>query len=340
MTTKTLRYTLEDFENITFGGFEYTIPDKVLETISQLAMHVGSPDYIRTPIFPKRENPMKASSQSTDSNTQSLSSIKDNNKKRRGNKSMEIINDEDWDAIRNFQTTKIETKSGIDADLDSIRSLVNKLTDKNYGEMSYKIIEIIEKIIGENQEAKLDNISSNIFDMASSNRYYSKIYAQLYSELSNRFQFIRIAYINNLNRFTELFDTIEYVDPNQNYDKFCEINKINEKRKSLASFYLNLMNFGIISQVEIMNITRNLLAKIYEFISLDNKKNEVDELTETISILYKKELYEDNDSGEDYEQIEGYTIYEIVEKIAKSKVKDYKSLTNKSLFKFMDLIDM
>ena len=33
-------------------------------------------------------------------------------------------------------------------------------------------------------------------------------------------------------------------------------------------------------------------------------------------------------------------ISEIIEKIAKSKVKDYKSLTNKSLFKFMDLIDM
>ena len=31
---------------------------------------------------------------------------------------------------------------------------------------------------------------------------------------------------------------------------------------------------------------------------------------------------------------------EIIEKIANSKVKDYKSLTNKTLFKFMDLIDM
>ena len=31
---------------------------------------------------------------------------------------------------------------------------------------------------------------------------------------------------------------------------------------------------------------------------------------------------------------------EIIEKIANSKVKDYKSLTNKSLFKFMDLIEM
>jgi hypothetical protein len=149
---------------------------------------------------------------------------------------------------------------------------------------------------------------------------------------------MKLAYEENLTRFTDLFNNIEYVDPNENYDRFCEINKINEKRKSLASFYLNLMLNGIISKTQIIKITRNLLDNIYKFISIDNKKNEVDELTETIAILYQKNLYENNE--EKYEQIDGCSINEIIEKIAKSNVKDYKSLTNKSLFKFMDLIDM
>jgi len=335
MATKTLRYTIEDFENITFGGFEYTIPDNVLEIISQLAMQVGSPDYVKTPIFPKRENPLKAASASDGAVPQN--NHKDN-KKRRGNKSMEIVNDEDWETVRSFQTTKIETKTGSDADIDSIRALLNKMTDKNYNEMRSKIMEIVEKISSENV-SELANISTNIFDMASSNKYYSKNYAQIYSELSSRFEFIKLAYVDNLKRFTELFDNIEYVDPNENYDRYCEIVKINDKRKILAAFYLNLMYFGIISKTEIMEITRNLLAKIYEYISIDNKKNEVDELTETISILYKKDIYE-YDDGDEYEKIQGFTINEIIEKIANSKVKDYKSLTNKSLFKFMDLIDM
>jgi hypothetical protein len=99
------------------------------------------------------------------------------------------------------------------------------------------------------------------------------------------------------------------------------------------------MYCGVISKDEIMNITRNLLAKVYEFISVENKKNEVEELTETVALLYKKELYKE-DEGDAYEQIEGYTISEIIERIANSKIKDYKSLTNKALFKFMDLIDM
>ena len=99
------------------------------------------------------------------------------------------------------------------------------------------------------------------------------------------------------------------------------------------------MNNNIISKTQIMIITRNLLSQVNTFILLEDKKNQVDELTETISILYKKELYEDDD-GDEYDLINGYTISEIIEKIANSKVKDYKSLTNKSLFKFMDLIDM
>ena len=98
---------------------------------------------------------------------------------------------------------------------------------------------------------------------------------------------------------------------------------------------------GIIPNLTIINITRNLLSQIYTFISEENKKNEVDELTENVALFFKRELYEsDDESDDDYELIEGFTITEIIEKIAHSKVKDYKSLTNKTIFKFMDMVDM
>jgi len=333
MVSKSLKYTIEDFENIIFNGFDYEIQANVLEIITNLAREVGSPDYVKTPMFPKKEISLKSNS-IINNNLQI-------NKKRKGNKDMEVLNNEEWEALRNFQTTKIEKKSCCDIDIDLIRSLLNKLTDKNYIDISNKIIEIITKIVSENETIDLEKISSNIFDLASSNRYYSKIYAQLFSDLSNKFEFIKKVCIFNLNKFIHLFDVIEYIDPNQNYDKFCEINKINEKRKCLATFYINLMYLNVIPKIEIVKITHNLLSKIYKFINIDNKKNEVDELTETISLLYKKDIYEDDDEYDDeYNNIEGYTINEIVLIIANSKTKDFKSLTNKSLFKFMDLIDM
>jgi hypothetical protein len=332
MATKTVRYTLENINSILFNGFEYNLPEKTLETISNLALQVGSPDYVKTPVFKKRENPMKV-----EPVVKEAFGFKKTNKR---GKAQEIVNDEDWEAIRTFQTTKIEEKVGIDSQIDAVRVYLNKITDKNYIDMRNKIVEIIDKIIHEGvAPEELSRFSSTIFDIASANRFYSKIYADLYSDLSTQYEILQTAYERNLDKFTDLFNKIEYIDPTVNYDKFCEINKSNEKRKALASFYLNLMFNGIIPKVTIMKITRNLLSQIYTLISQDDKKNEVDELTETIGILYKKELYE-GDEAEDYDEIDGFTISEIVDKIAKSKVKDYKSLTNKSLFKFMDLIDM
>jgi hypothetical protein len=107
----------------------------------------------------------------------------------------------------------------------------------------------------------------------------------------------------------------------------------------LGAFFINLSINGVIPLVTIQNITRTLLSQIYKYISEENKKNEVDELTENVALFYKKEFYE-NDENVTYELIEGYTITEIIERIAISKVKDYKSLTNKTIFKFMDMIDM
>lgn len=323
MATKTLRYTLDDINDIIFHGFDYSLPEETLKFISELTLQVGSPDYVKTPVFQKRENPMKDEI-----------IPKENFKKKKNNKSMEVLNDADWEAIRTFQVTKIEDKEGVDAKIDLIRTYLNKLTDKNYIDIRNKITEIIQNINSE----EMVKISSIIFDIASTNRFYSKIYADLYSDLSTNYEIMKSTFEENLNKFADLFTNIEYVDPNVDYNKFCEINKINEKRKSLCSFYLNLMSNGIITRERIMLITRNLLSQIYEFILIDNKKNEVDELTENVSLLYKKELYDNSECK--YPKIDDNTVPEIITKIAKSKVKDYKSLTNKSLFKFMDMVDM
>jgi hypothetical protein len=322
MASKVLKYTLDDINNIIFQGFDYTLPENTLRIISELSLQVGSPDYVKTPVFQKRDNP--------------VAKIEASSYKKKKNKAMEVVNDDDWNAIRSFQFTKMEEKTGIDVQIDSIRVYLNKLTDKNYIDISGKIIEIIDKI----DYNYLSHVSAIIFDIASTNRFYSKVYADLYSELSTKYEIMKTTFEQNLDKFMDLFNTIEYVDPNVNYDKFCENNKSNEKRKSLCCFYVNLMMNGIIQKQIIMLITRNLLDKIYTFISQDDKKNEVEEITENVALLYKKEFCKDDD-GTLYPLIgDEYTISQLIEKLANSKVKDYKSLTNKSLFKFMDMIDM
>ena len=335
------KYMLSDFNNLLFTGFNYELPSETVNIISELSLEVGSPDYVKTPVFQKRENPMKAeitddASGGSASGGSASGSGGGFKKRRGGNKGMEI-NDGDWETMRSFQTTKIEERDGISGEIDNIRSYLNKITDKNYTDLSSKICELICGVISRTTE-DIKQVSSAIFDIASTNRFYSKIYADLYTVIIKNYDVMKDSFEDSLSKFSELFNTIEYVDPKVDYDKFCKVNKDNEKRKALGMFFINLSINGVIPKLTVYNITRTLLAQIYKFISEENKKNEVDELTENVALFYKKEFYDVDDVQ--YELIEGYNITEIIEKIANSKVKDFKSLTNKTIFKFMDMIDM
>ena len=47
-------YTLQDFNTIIFNGFNFTLSDEIVHKINELATQVGSPTYIKTPVFQKR----------------------------------------------------------------------------------------------------------------------------------------------------------------------------------------------------------------------------------------------------------------------------------------------
>lgn len=335
MTVNMKKYTLEEFNNISFVGFKFDFPESTLKIISELALEVGSPNYVKTPIFQKRQNPLKPELVSKED---SKNVSEKDYKKKRNNKAMEVFNNEEWEKLRSFQTTKIEQKVGFDAQVDLLRSNLNKISDKNYLDIKSKIIDIIDNIMKETVDnEEITKLGTIIFEIASTNRFYSKIYADLYSDLISKFQIMKDVFDNNFNNYINLFDNIEYVEPNVDYTKFCKINKENEKRKALAAFFLNLMNNNIVSKNQIIAIIRNLMSKLCIFIDQDNKKNEVDELTENIAVLYKKELF---GHGVQYELIDNKTIPELIQQLAHSKSKNHLSLSNKSLFKFMDLIDM
>jgi hypothetical protein len=315
MSLTIVKYTLNDFENIKFEGFDFNIPDKTLAFISELASLVGSPSYIKTPIFKKRvlDNPI---------NTKKENKPLDN-----------------WGSVRNntFQATKIEQKQGLELQIDLIRSHLNKISDKNYIDYRNKIIEIFDELVKNNiSNENMMRICSSLFEIASNNRFYSKLYADLYSDLITNYDIMNQIFENSLNSFMELFDNIDYVDPGVDYDKFCKNNKDNERRRSLSAFFLNLMYNKIISKDKLIGLLVNLLKQVFMFIKIENKKNEVDELTENIALLFKKDLI---DNTVDI-QIEGMTLIKSMEHLAKSKSKTYSSLSNKSIFKYMDILEL
>lgn len=318
--TQMMKYTLQDFINIAFDSFDFSLPNETLELINKLSREVGSPTYIKTPIFQKKEG-------------KDVNMLNFKRKKTTNAKGIE----EDWDTIRSFQTTKLEQKVGLDVQIDLIRSYLNKMTDRNFMDIKNKIIELLDKLIEDGIEKEdITKIGENIFEIATNNRFYSKLYADLYSELIEKYEVMKTLFENSLNTYMEMFNNIEYVDATQDYDKFCKINKINENRKSVSTFFVNLMLNSIISKEIINNLTVSLFKQVYTLIYIDNKKNEVDELVENIAILYRKEIITLFNS----EIVEGESLFELITKLAHSKSKNFASLSNKSIFKFIDLIEM
>lgn len=316
-------YNLNNFRDITFGGFDIKLPQETIDMITELAQQVGSPTYIKTPSFEKKELPTIRENVERDVNFR---------KKRRGNH--EIVNDADWETLRTFQATKIVQKEGIDAQFDIIRSCLNKISEKTHEEQCGKIIEIIDQL--DSSEEDMFRIGNAIFEIASNNRFYSKLYADLYTRLIHKYEIMNTIFENNLSTFLELFTTIEYVNADENYDKFCKIKLDNEKRKALSTFFVNLSCTKIIADEKIIEFATNLLKQVILFIDQENKKNEVDEIVENIAILYNKETF----SKADVLISTGKTITETIENLAKSNSKNHASLSNKAIFKFMDMVDM
>jgi len=328
--TMAMRYTLKDFTDITFNGFDIKLPEETLVIITELSQQVGSPTYVKTPTFHKRENVLKMGGSDSVGGGEF--------KRKKKGRPTEVLNDDDWETIRTFQATKMEQKVGIEAQIDLMRSWLNKMSDKMYVEPFEKIIEILNQLITDGiSDEDMLRVGTTIFDIASNNRFYSKLYADLYTKLIENYQVMRNIFNENLESFMELFNCIEYVDSEKDYDKFCKINKDNERRKALSLFFVNLTINKIISEDKLKEMASSLLSRLLTFILEENRKNEVDEITENIALLYSynKQLY---DTCE--EKFDGISFGEMIEKLAHCKAKTYPSLSNKAIFKFMDLVEM
>ncbi len=332
----TMKYNLQQITDISFTGFTFEIPEDTCNMINYLCTQVGSTG-LTSSIF------KKTNVQPPQDNEPSSIGFKSNNKKRKGNKGMEVSADE-WESIRTFQTTKIEQKDGIDGDIDQIRLYLNKLTDKTFLDLREKIVDKINKICSEStnpeDEVKLGNM---LYDLCSTNKFYSKIFADLFAELASQYSWLSSLFNIKYDNIMDQYKDIRYIDSDVDYDGFCDMNKKNERRRAVTSFLVKLGENGFIKKQSTIEILRNLLNMVYSIIEANDKKNEVDELTENIAILFNKELIEEvleESVDEDEFNVLGNTIIECVNRLAKAKAKDYPSLSNKAIFKYMDLIEM
>jgi len=310
------QYDLRHFPEANQLNINSHLSETVIDIINRLASRVGAPTYQKTPVFMKR----------------------DGRPTRRPPRQRQVISGADWEEIRNFKTTELEKKEeGVEKDIDELRGLLNKLTSKNFEDMQKNIMTCLTNIMNKNcKEEDLEKIGEAIFEIGSINKFWAALYAKLYKGILIAFPRMNTIYQKNFNNFMLLFTNIRFVAAEVNYDEFCQVNKENEKRRSMGSFFVHLMNNDVISERAIFELIETLKNNMVKLMDEENKKEEVEEFSENIVILINggKDKLESStiDDGFSWDDCTDF-----VEDMTKRKVANHPSLSNKVVFKFMDL---
>ncbi len=329
----TLYYTISDFENIFNAGIDYILPENVKNTFSYLMKELKITEY-SPPNYNKTTHDATHSRHHASSHGENTKY----NDRRKSKQNGKEISNEDWEALTSFKSTKISVSEGIDKRINEIRVLLNKMSNKNYDTQKEHVLESINEFMKldpyPEKEQDFTKIANTIYDIISVNKFLSELYADLYNTLYNHYDIFKTVLYNKIHNYYESIDKINYADPNKDYDKYCEYVKINDNRKSNAIFFLNLHKKGTISLDKIFNILEFLLKKSILYIDMENKGNELEEITENVFIFAKiGQTSENNPVWEN-------TIYPMIIDISKMKVKEHISLSNRVVFKYMDIIDL
>jgi hypothetical protein len=331
--TSIIQYSVKDFDNIIFKGIEYNLSSEVIKII-QVLENILNAHTEPTNDYYKSDKKRTITNFKPVKNDSSADYIKTTDKV-------------DWKSIKPvFKATKIIEKTEcIETDINQIRVSLNKISNKNYDIQRDHIIECIELFFEKNEkndtiseeekEENIKKITNAIFDIASSNKFYSELYAELYRDLIQKFQVFHKNVLEFIEHFSKTIDHIRYVDPKANYDESCAYLKKNDLRKATSTFVVNLMKKEIINKDCLMDIIDFFQNRIFDLIQKTNCGNEVEEITENVFILISQShLFLVN------EERWKNKIFPDLSKISKMKTKDFPSISNRVIFKYMDILDI
>ena len=341
MTTETRYYSIQNIDDLRFTGFQYTLPKNVLEILQNLEneLQITNVDIVET-TGGSSGNPHKKYNDESKSKRHGGG----DHRNYRNQKMKELTND-DWEMIRSFKTTKIEKKEGVEKSINNIRILLNKISNKNYDTQKIVIIdsvaEFLQETTGEGGEIHssssvedIEKITQSIFDIVSSNKFFSEIYANLYKELIDRFDIFDVLLKNYIHTYKISIDEIHFVDPNKDYDGFCSYTKINDNRRAMTLFIINMYKIKVLQEELIVDILQYFILRTLEYIDSENRSNELEEITENIFLIISNIQTQIVNNP-----VWNNDILPNIWRISQMKFKEHKSLSNRVIFKYMDIIE-
>jgi hypothetical protein len=332
------QYTIQEFKNIIYTGFAYKLPPDTMTAIKELCVEMG--------VLP----PTKIRDFSIETTAATAAAVGANSNFR-GYRPR--THGDEWETVRGgggggggaagapaFKATKIEKTEGFDKKITDIRICLNKVSSKNVEAQYILLLELVRSVFDcydlESDEVK--RTVTAILEISYLNKFYSSIYALIYSRIATLYPvFLQKLLEYYFTSFLPSFENIIYIDPNGpkgDYDGFCKYNKENDTRKSIAMFCVNLMKLGHFEKTNIIQCIQTLLDYINRYIEEENRTNEVEEITENIFLLITNTTAE----------LSGLPAWdEIMERIQELSVMKHTSkpsITNRAIFKYMDLMEL
>jgi hypothetical protein len=324
-----LFYTLDDIGIFINKEYRVVLNEDIHNVIDQLFKEIAPFENAGDDRVTRRSEKTNDHSSGRNRNNKKM------NSKYNGVDSKDESIDEKWDRTPAFIATKMEVKEGIEKQINDIRILLNKISDKNYDLQKGAIVaKIIECSDNNDAVEDLKKIATVLFEIAKSNKFYSEIYARLYKELIDQFSFFNDTIEPFINQFMDSLNKLEYVDANVNYDGFCNYNKMNENRRSSMAFIVNLMKKNIKLPMDILDIVIHFQQLAVKYINEENRVNEVDEITEVLSIVILM-IYTDYKDNEKWKN----EIFPTIKMFSGFKIKEKPSLSSRSIFKYKDIIE-
>jgi len=324
-------YNIETINKIQEKGFTYTLPEEVKNNIKKLVDDLG--------ILIITSNTLINNKQGDYCNRFDRDRGESSRYKKprfdARNKFVSANAEQVWEKQKAFIATKIEKKEGIEKLINDIRICLNKISTKNYDSQKDSIIQYIDQIIENEEDVNdLNIIAISIFDTASTNKFYSELYATLYNELTIKYPIFKVIINEFIDKYLESINKISYIESEVDYDKYCNNNKDNDKRRATTVFMVNLMKKNLFDKTSVLNIVIKLQDLVLSFIDQEKKLNEVDEITENIFLFISS-----SDKEFINEEIWNAVVNNIKE-CSQLKVKEHLSISSRSIFKYKDIVDL
>jgi len=290
-------YTKNVWDDIRISEVNYILSDRTKRIIQKLTKQVACPTYKKTPTF------------------------KTSNKRKK--------NQSTYMSYKYSEVTKLENVKHI----PQIRSLLNKITPTNLINVTDEIIMKLELIDDNGKKVVVDSI----FAIASCNTFYSEQYAYIYVQIEKKYPYINTLLQDSFDNIIKNIQKGKDLDPNEDYDLYCEVNKLNDKNRAFFKFIIHIIILE--KQQDLQKVLKRTLNKLID-IFCDNLNtpgyinicNEITELLFVSFVGYKEE------SIFDKEYID--SINARINNVITIDRKTCASYTSKAYFKLKDVLDV